>query len=79
MATRKTVWVADDGSHHSTEDDASAWDTYCRLRDVIQAADLDWRDGVGADAATPDKIAEIVLKNFDLTAKPSDWAATRRA
>ena len=40
------------------------------LRSEIESMDLDWRDGVGGDAATPDTIATGLLRAFDFTPKP---------
>ena len=61
---RVCFYTAADGSRHKTKQDAKRWDVYCLLRDCIENADLDWRDGIGPDAATPDRVADLIARSF---------------
>ena len=65
MATmkQKTVWIAADGSEHATEHEADNWDRYTAIRDILEDADLDWRDGV-----SPGVIAELLSARFKFVA-----------
>lgn len=71
---KKTVFVTEDGKAHDSQEEAQEWIAHCMVRGEIEAADLDWRDGVGEDAATPDKIAAILCKRFVFSERYPDVA-----
>lgn len=56
----KTVWVTVDGTEHATLEAAEEYEMYATIRSLLEDADLDWRGGVGKDAATPDRIAALL-------------------
>jgi hypothetical protein len=62
----KTIWINADGTEHDTPDAAQEYERYATIRKLIEAADLDWRDGVGEDAATPDRIARLLAPHLSL-------------
>ena len=56
----KTIWINADGTEHDTLDSAQAYERYATVRKIIEDAGFDWRDGVGEDAATPERIAKLL-------------------
>lgn len=56
----KTLWINADGTEHDSLDAAQAHERYATVLKIIKDADLDWRDGVGEDAATPERIAKLL-------------------
>jgi len=62
----KTIWINADGTEHDTLEAAQEYERYATIRKLIEAADLDWRDGVGKDAATPDRIAGLLAPHWRL-------------
>ena len=73
MATRKTkiVWTAADGTEHDSEHSADHWDRYSAIREALETADMDWRDG----NARPDTVAALLAVGFG----PLQWPREGKA